>query len=122
METAAPYTLLAVVAGYLFTKRAHLTSFRIERLSGYLLLFESAIWGVVLLGVSHLLLAFLGTVDSPTVRFLGAAWRSHTPVPGLGTFSLALLLGMSLPSVLNLVIGRPVHPPQPHEPGAVAGQ
>lgn len=106
MEEAAPYTLLALAAGYLFTRQSHFTSFRVARLSGYHLLFESAIWGAVLVGISQLLLVSLGGIDTAWTGLAEEIWRTYTTIPGAETFALAFVLGVLLPRVINLVIDR----------------
>lgn len=106
MESAAPFTLVAVATGYLFIRSTHLTSFRVERLTGYHLLFESAIWGVVLVALSHLLLIGLGGSDIPWIWWLQETWRFHIPVPGLETFALAFALTGISPRGINLVFRR----------------
>lgn len=106
MESAAPFTLLAVAAGYLFTKLTHLTSFRIQRLSGYHLLFESAIWGIALVGASHTLLSWIGRGDASWIVGIREIWHGHVGVSGLATFALALVLSVLLPYLVNLVYRR----------------
>lgn len=106
MESAAPFTLLTVAAGYLFTKFTHFTSFRVERLSGYHLLFQSAIWGVVLISASHLLLVWIGSSEAAWIEVVQDLWRTYTTLPGPGTLALAVVLSALLPQVINLLFQR----------------
>jgi hypothetical protein len=93
--------LLPLLGGYWFLHVFYFTRFRSQRLDGYRLLVESALVGVLLLGLARPLAALLN-------RPLRTLWSTIAPpdIPFLGTTCISLLLGLGLPYGLNYVLAK----------------
>jgi hypothetical protein len=106
MEQSAPLTLLALAAGYLFTRLFHYTVYRTERRSGYHLLFEAAGWGIALLAISQALLLASSQLPNRVVEPITRLWSAFAPIPGVAPFAVALTLALVLPALLNTIYSR----------------
>src|SRR5690606_6902480 len=94
--------LLPLLAGYWFINRQHYFRVRANRLDGYRLLPQSAIVGLLLV-----LLAWLTVGLAQRWPIVIKLWRDFAPeMPFLGTATVSLLLGLSLPYMLNWVLGK----------------
>ncbi len=94
--------LLPLLGGYILISVFHLTRYRMRRQSGRKVIFESAIAGTVLLGISVLIVQ--GISESiPSAR---RAWKAFAPFAYSGARSLSLLLGCVLPLIGNLIWTR----------------
>ena len=96
------WLLVPALGGYLLLTRAHQTRNRVLWKSGYPLIFDSAIAGVALAIVAHIVVLL---VDCwlPTV---GTVWAGLLPpVEHSRTLFLSLFLGWALPPILNRSYG-----------------
>ena len=94
--------LIPSLGGYWFLQHANFTRYEIYRQSGYHLLFRSALAGIVLAAVAHVIALGINHF-APDFR---AAWYSHIPVVYLDTAILSVVLSVSLPPILNLFYSR----------------
>ena len=94
--------LIPSLGGYWFLRHANVTRYEIYRQSGYHLLFQSAIAGIVLAAVGHVITLVIYHFD-PQIR---TAWYSEIPVEYLDTAILSVLLSLVLPLIINLFYHR----------------
>lgn len=94
--------LLPLLGGYILISAFHLTRYRMRRQTGRKIIFESAIAGTILLGVSVLIVQGINEAV-PSVR---RAWKAFAPFAYSGASSLSLLLGCVLPLIGNLIWTR----------------
>lgn len=91
--------LIPSLAGYWFLQYANFTRFNNYRLSGYHLLFRSALAGIFLTAVAHTI-AVLLNVHAPQIRsFL----YGHVPVDYVDTAILNILLAILVPPAVNKI-------------------
>jgi hypothetical protein len=92
--------ILPLLGGFLFVHICTLFKFRAQRLDGYRLLLYSSVAGTVLVAIAR---AIITIAKIPPVghRLAESVYHS-TPIPYLGTASVALLLGLALSYFLNL--------------------
>ena len=89
--------LIPSLGGYLFLQYANFTRFEIYRLSGYHLLFRSALAGIPLALVGHIIAISVNLL----VPQLRSYWYTHVPVDYGDSAILSLLLAVAIPSVIN---------------------
>ena len=89
--------LIPSLGGYWFLQHANFTRYEIHRLSGYHLLFRSAMAGIVLAAFAH---AFVLIVNQ-FVPELRTVWRSYVAVDYLDTAVVSLVLALVLPPIIN---------------------
>lgn len=96
--------LLPLLGGYFFIHRTYLFRFRSYGLDNYRLIFESAAVGILALMVSHALTRLGLAVDglAESIRL----WKVFAPFPYSGSASGALILGLTLPSLVNRIWGK----------------
>lgn len=90
--------LIPSLGGYWFLQRANFTRFEIYRLSGYHLLFRSALAGMVLGSLAHFITLLLNDIE-PRIR---SFWYAYIPVDYIDTAFLSILLAAATPPVLNI--------------------
>ena len=94
--------LIPALGGYLFIAHFNGTRDRLRRESGYHLVFRSAVAGIALLVIAHILVTFASGV-LPNVGILREAailWHTTFPVE-YSAAALSVLLGGLAPSVIN---------------------
>lgn len=92
--------LIPSLAGYWFLQNANFTRFNNYRLSGYHLLFRSALAGIFLTVAAHTI-AVLLNLHAPQLRsFL----YSYVPLDYVDTAILTILLAIAAPPVINKII------------------
>ena len=96
--------LLPLLGGFSFLHFCYRFRFRSQRLQGYRLLFESAVVGVGLSVLARLII--LGVVQTSWGKNLAALCVRILPFPFAGTAIAALLLGLTIPFLINLRINR----------------
>lgn len=89
--------LIPSLAGYWFLQNANFARFNNYRLSGYHLLFRSALSGIFLTAAAHTIAEFLNN-HAPQLRSLLYA---HVPVDYVDTAILTILLAVAGPLVFN---------------------
>ena len=89
--------LVPALAGYLFLNRFNGTRYSLPRETGYHIVFQSAIAGVVLFVVARVLVV-LANVVVPTIA---AAWNTLVPLDYSGTAAGTFVLAAVLPWILN---------------------
>ena len=94
--------LIPSLGGYWFLQRANFTRFEIYRLSGYHLLFRSALAGIVLGSLAHLITLLLNDIE-PQIR---SFWYAYIPVDYIDTAVLSILLAVATPPVLNMFYSK----------------
>ena len=95
--------LIPALGGYLFIAHFNGTRDRLRRESGYHLVFRSAVAGIALFAIAHILVTFASGV-LPNVGVLREAailWHTTFPVENSAAAALSVLLGQLTPSVLN---------------------
>lgn len=90
--------LIPSLAGYWFLQHANFTRYEIHRLSGYHLLFRSAIAGILLAALAHTVVLVIINQLAPG---LGTAWRSYVAIDYLDTAVVSLVLALVLPPIIN---------------------
>ena len=90
--------LFALVGGFLFDSLWNRTKYNSRRVDGQRLLLQSALWGVLLLILSYLIIRWL-SFNVPAVQ---QSWQSLVIYRGLSVPLLAMVLGGTLPLFLNL--------------------
>ncbi|HWB98038.1 MAG TPA: hypothetical protein VG672_15095 [Bryobacteraceae bacterium] len=93
--------LLPLLAGYLFVHIGNRFRFRAQALDGYRLLIESAMAGVVLLGLSRVVTIALGVFFPGIHSFWHQYIVPDRNLPYLGTAVGSLILGVVLPALDN---------------------
>ncbi len=112
IKNLAPLFLIALTAGYIFSRDFYLTKWEIARVEGQRLLFESAFWGIVLIlfsWLSFVVLDFLTQLqalsflfDNRLESFLTKHILHQMPmIPGLAVFLVTIFWGKALPKILN---------------------
>ncbi len=91
--------ILPLLGGFCFLNICYRFRFRAQRLSGYRLLFEAAIAGVVLSGLARVLT--YGLAKIAWVQPIVEACRELFPFPFAGTAVTAFLLGVTLAFPVN---------------------
>ena len=91
------WLLIPALSGYWLLTHWNRTRFEVERISGYHLLFRSAIAGGLLLASAYALLTLL----SPLWPQVSTVWTAFVPFPYAGTFVLSACIGCGLPFLLN---------------------
>lgn len=88
-----PYNLLLLplLGGFLFIHIAHYFRFNAQRLDGYRLLIQSALFGTALEAIARVFIFFLSKL--PFSSELARIWALFSPFPNSGTSALALVLG-----------------------------
>ena len=89
--------LIPSLAGYWFLQYANFTRFNNYRLSGYHLLFRSALAGIFLTAVAHTIAVLLNVHAPQLPSFLHA----HVPVDYVDTAILTIILAIVAPPVIN---------------------
>ena len=89
--------LIPSLGGYWFLRRANFTRFEIFRLSGYHLLFQSALAGIILASFAHLIALRIDAIV-PQIR---SFWYAYIPVYYVDTAILSILLAVVIPPVIN---------------------
>lgn len=89
--------LIPSLGGYWFLQHANFTRFEIYRLSGYHLLFRSALAGILLASSAHLITLIIDALVPPIRIF----WYAYIPVDYLDTAILSILLAAAIPPVIN---------------------
>lgn len=89
--------LIPSLAGYWFLRKANLTRFKIQRSSGYHLLFQSALAGVVLALFAHAI-AFLVNLLVPQLRSI---MYDYVAVNYIDTAIFSIVLAWASPLLLN---------------------
>ena len=91
--------LIPSLAGYWFLQHANITRFGNYRLSGYHLLFRSALSGIVLIALSHPIAVLINSLEPSIRSFLYA----HVPIDYVDTVILTILLAVAAPPVINRI-------------------
>jgi hypothetical protein len=96
-----PWNLLVLplLGGFLLLRRCHYFRIKAQRYENYRLVFESAVWGVIL-SIGGRLLAF-GLHFVPGLRLAEPLVAHIAPYPFVGTTFLAFALGPALASLAN---------------------
>ncbi len=89
--------LIPSLGGYWFLQRANFTRFEIYRLSGYHLLFRSALAGIILASFAHPIALFIDAL----VPQLRSFWYAYISVNYVDTAILSILLAAIIPPVIN---------------------
>lgn len=89
--------LIPSLGGYWFLRHANFTRFEIFRLSGYHLLFQSALAGIILALVAHVIALSINSLI-PQLRSL---LHVHIPIDYGDTAFLSLLLAIAVPPAMN---------------------
>ena len=89
--------LIPSLGGYWFLRRANFTRFEIYRLSGYHLLFRSALAGIILASFAHPIALFIDAL----VPQLRSFWYAYISVNYVDTAILSILLAAIIPPVIN---------------------
>ncbi len=97
--------LVPILGGYWFLTRYNYTRYGAVRESGYHIFFRSAIVGVVLFGIAHLVVAF-GLHHY--VPVFATTWKSYVSVPFSDTAVFSLVLGFVLPILGNRLYLLPI--------------
>lgn len=90
--------LFALVGGFLFDTLWNRTKYNARRVDGQRLLLQSALWGVLLLIVSYLNVRWISLYAPGLQQW----WQSLVIYRGLSVPLLAMVLGGTLPWLLNL--------------------
>ena len=94
--------LIPSLAGYWFLQNFNGTRYETYRVSGYHLLFRSAIVGSLLAVPAHIITLFLNRL----IPQLRCAWYAHLPVDYVDTAAMILVLAVALPPLINLFYSR----------------
>lgn len=89
--------LVPALAGYLFLNRFNGTRYSLPRETGYHVVFQSAIAGVVLFFIARLLVVIANTYFPAIAKF----WNTVVPLDYSGTAAGTVILAAILPLVLN---------------------
>ena len=89
--------LIPSLGGYWFLQHANFTRFEIYRLSGYHLLFRSALAGILLASFAHSITLLIDAL----VPQLRSFWFAYIPVDYVDTAILSILLAATVPPVIN---------------------
>lgn len=97
-----PYNLLVLplLAGYLFIQVSYTWRFRSPALDGYRLLLHSSALGLFFLACARLLVLLVNSL--PVGLSIAEHWHCFFPVPYAGTFTLSLLVGLTIAIISNL--------------------
>ncbi|MFM7237222.1 MAG: hypothetical protein ACKOYK_10735 [Cyanobium sp.] len=90
--------LFALVGGFLFDTLWNRTKYNARRVDGQRLLLQSALWGVLLLILSYLIIRWISLYAPGLQQW----WQSLVIYRGLSVPLLAMVLGGTLPWLLNL--------------------
>lgn len=93
--------LLPVLGGFCFVHFCYFLNFRAQRLDGYRLLLESALYGLLLTLPAHLITYYWPRYSDTGGRVREEWGHLFGNAPLSGTASLSLLLGLFLPFVIN---------------------
>jgi hypothetical protein len=93
--------LLPVLGGFCFVHFCYFLNFRAQRLDGYRLLLESALWGLLLTLPARLITYYWPRYSSTGWRIREEWGHLFRDAPLSGTASVSLLLGLSLPFLIN---------------------
>jgi hypothetical protein len=85
--------LFALVGGFLFDTLWNRTKYNARRVDGQRLLLQSALWGVLLLILSYLIIRWISLYASGLQQW----WQSLVIYRGLSVPLLAMVLGGTLP-------------------------
>lgn len=106
IEVALPF--LALAGGFLFTSRCHFTRYRIARVEGERLIYNSAAFGVGLLFAAQVALKGTATILPDAYDGCARSWSSFVyHLPGVAPFAGAFLLGLALPWIVNAIYPAP---------------
>ena len=97
--------ILPLLGGFLLVHLFHFSRVRSQQLEGYRLLFWSGVSGSVLLALARLLTYWVVAVGLFKLSWV-LKWHAFFPVDFSGTGVTALALGVILPLVGNLCVGR----------------
>ena len=89
--------LLPALAGYLFLNRFNATRYSLPRETGYHVVFQSAIAGVLLFFIARLFVLLAHTL-TPAIAVI---WKTIVPLDYSGTAAVTFLLAALLPLILN---------------------
>ena len=104
LRTIAPLFLVALTAGFAFRQICLLTRWKSSRSEGQRLLFESALYGILLTLFSGIMWVIAPhATPSP---FIYQMLADIPPVPGLPLFIGALIWGLVLPFLFNLLLRK----------------
>jgi hypothetical protein len=103
MPTESPL-VLAVLAGYIFIQRFHLSRFWAQSLDGWHLVYQSSIAGILLIAPSRFLILLINKTG--LCSFLWTYWHEFAgATPFLGTTALVFLAAPVLAGACNLFLG-----------------
>ena len=94
--------LVPAFGGYLFVARFNATRDRLKREHGYHVVFRAGVAGVVLFGAGRVIVICVDYLCPG----LGPLWKAAFPMDYSGTATLALIVGWSLPYLLNPFVNR----------------
>jgi len=89
--------ILPLVGGFFFSKKSHLTRYKLPKLDGHRLIFYSALPAIFFLLIS----AFITYVLSDNFPTFVWWWKGIVPFKYSGSTFISLLLGLSLPYLTN---------------------
>ena len=91
--------IIPLLCGYWFLTHCNFTKFRSLRDSGYHVLFRSAIFGLVLFVLSHIVARFLDSVFPVSQNF--EVWQDWMPIESSVPLTLTIFVAWLLPIVFN---------------------